>query len=246
MKLPKMSGLVPNRGHPERLGLTANDLETNGLAVHPNHSGDELHTPPRQASPTGSNKYGGDAGGESRHKCHCCFVQINSLTRLFCCAGVWAVLVFYVVITIYQQSIRESGVGHTLVQCIWKSFAAQDTYSRITTSASSAAQWHNVTHLLTSHSHGFLGHEFPTDKAVRHNYTLNYDWLLEPYRNSAKNVMEIGVKKGGSLKLWREYFHRDAHIFGIDIDPAVPTFIGDSGGGECVIILLFKGEISCR
>lgn len=37
-------------------------------------------------------------------------------------------------------------------------------------------------------------------------------------------VLEIGVWRGGSLGLWREYFGPEAVIFGIDIDPESATF----------------------
>jgi len=37
-------------------------------------------------------------------------------------------------------------------------------------------------------------------------------------------VLEIGVWRGGSLGLWREYFGREAIIFGIDIDPVSATW----------------------
>lgn len=39
------------------------------------------------------------------------------------------------------------------------------------------------------------------------------------YRNTPVKMLEIGVDKGGSLELWREYFGGDATIFGIDINP---------------------------
>lgn len=46
-----------------------------------------------------------------------------------------------------------------------------------------------------------------------------YDRYFAPYRNSPVKMLEIGVYKGGSLELWREYFGAKATIFGIDIDP---------------------------
>jgi hypothetical protein len=74
---------------------------------------------------------------------------------------------------------------------------------------------------------GFLSQSMPTDKDTRHNYTLNYDWLLESYQKSATHILEVGVKKGGSIRLWREFFNEGAMIYGVDIDPAVPTFVKD-------------------
>ena len=39
-------------------------------------------------------------------------------------------------------------------------------------------------------------------------------------------VLEIGVWRGGSLELWRDYFGPNAVIFGIDIDPESAQFDG--------------------
>ena len=33
------------------------------------------------------------------------------------------------------------------------------------------------------------------------------------------NILEIGVLNGGSLQMWKEYFHPDSTLVGIDIDP---------------------------
>ena len=30
-------------------------------------------------------------------------------------------------------------------------------------------------------------------------------------------ILEIGVKRGGSLDLWKKYFNKEAKIYGIDI-----------------------------
>jgi len=72
-----------------------------------------------------------------------------------------------------------------------------------------------------------MARHFPTDKEDKHNYTLYYDILFEPYLRKDISILEIGVKKGGSLKLWRELFSDHSYVYGIDIDPAVPTFVRD-------------------
>lgn len=54
-----------------------------------------------------------------------------------------------------------------------------------------------------------------------HHYFEIYDQWLAPLRGKADlKFCEIGVARGGSLKMWRGYFHRGARIVGLDIDPA--------------------------
>ena len=52
-----------------------------------------------------------------------------------------------------------------------------------------------------------------------HHYIPLYDKYFSRFRGTKVRLLEIGVKKGGSLKLWRKYFGKQAVIFGIDIDP---------------------------
>ncbi len=52
-----------------------------------------------------------------------------------------------------------------------------------------------------------------------HHYIPIYETFFEKYRGSPVRLLEIGVSRGGSLKMWREYFGPKAVIFGIDIDP---------------------------
>lgn len=56
-----------------------------------------------------------------------------------------------------------------------------------------------------------------SDKVTHHSYGPLYDTLLEPYRDSAKNVLELGILEGCSLRAWREFFG-NATIHGIDND----------------------------
>lgn len=60
-----------------------------------------------------------------------------------------------------------------------------------------------------------------TDKNTTHSYYEVYDKLFSPIRNTAKNVLEVGIgdfhqKNGGSLILWKLYFE-NAKIHGVDI-----------------------------
>lgn len=54
------------------------------------------------------------------------------------------------------------------------------------------------------------------DKGTIHHYIESYDRLFTPVRNEVINVLEIGINRGESLKMWREYFP-NAHVYGIDI-----------------------------
>lgn len=56
------------------------------------------------------------------------------------------------------------------------------------------------------------------DKGTDHSYIEVYEELFKDMRFTAKNVLEIGVQYGASLRMWRDYFEK-AKIFGIDIDP---------------------------
>ena len=62
-----------------------------------------------------------------------------------------------------------------------------------------------------------------TDKNSYHSYIDVYEDLFKQKQLTTKNVLEIGIEKGGSLKLWNDYFV-NAKIYGLDVnDP--PKFI---------------------
>ena len=54
-----------------------------------------------------------------------------------------------------------------------------------------------------------------TDKNTDHSYLPLYEKLLSPRKETVKNVLEIGVQRGGSIKLWYDYFP-NATVFGLD------------------------------
>jgi hypothetical protein len=56
---------------------------------------------------------------------------------------------------------------------------------------------------------------YDTDK-IGHYYLETYDRILAPWLDKEIKLLEIGVRKGGSLQLWRDYFPR-ATIVGIDL-----------------------------
>jgi hypothetical protein len=58
-----------------------------------------------------------------------------------------------------------------------------------------------------------------TDKNTVHSYLDLYDSLLSSKKESATNVLEIGIAQGGgSIKMWNDYF-LNANVYGLDIIP---------------------------
>ena len=53
------------------------------------------------------------------------------------------------------------------------------------------------------------------DKGSVHSYIEVYEKLLAPYRMTAKNILEIGLMSGESLRMWNEYF--SGMVYGMDI-----------------------------
>ena len=62
-----------------------------------------------------------------------------------------------------------------------------------------------------------------------------YDQLFHRFKNKKITFVEVGVFNGGSLEIWKKYFHEDSKIIGIDFNPeckkfedkGVEIFIGD-------------------
>ena len=55
-----------------------------------------------------------------------------------------------------------------------------------------------------------------TDKNTVHSYLPLYQKLLVGKKETAKNVLEVGVCHGGSIKLWHDFFI-NATVYGLDI-----------------------------
>jgi hypothetical protein len=55
-----------------------------------------------------------------------------------------------------------------------------------------------------------------TDKNTVHSYLPLYQTLLEKKRETALNVLEVGIWNGGSIKLWNDFF-TNAKVYGLDI-----------------------------
>lgn len=51
-----------------------------------------------------------------------------------------------------------------------------------------------------------------------HHYFEIYEKHFDRFRSRPIRMLEIGVFRGGSLRMWKQYFHPDSIIVGIDID----------------------------
>jgi hypothetical protein len=71
---------------------------------------------------------------------------------------------------------------------------------------------------------GFLQRYFLSNGDKRLHKFLHYLDIYERhfarFRDRPIRMLEIGVHGGGSLAMWKAYFHRDSTIVGIDINPA--------------------------
>lgn len=56
-----------------------------------------------------------------------------------------------------------------------------------------------------------------TDKNSKHSYFPVYEKLFNDFRNNEINLLEVGIYKGGSVKLWSDYFPK-ANIYACDIE----------------------------
>lgn len=59
---------------------------------------------------------------------------------------------------------------------------------------------------------------YDTDKSQHSHYLRNYEEFFRPLLEKDIRLLELGVYKGGSLLLWRDYFERGL-IVGLDLQP---------------------------
>jgi len=84
---------------------------------------------------------------------------------------------------------------------------------------------------------------YKTDKGTLfHNYTSIYESLFEPLRQLPLKILEIGIDRGYSLCMWREYFP-NATIYGYDINK-IKQRKARRWGSERLI--LYQGDQSKR
>lgn len=63
-----------------------------------------------------------------------------------------------------------------------------------------------------------IGLKHGTDKATYHGYCDFYEKELKGL--NPKRILEIGVKDGASLRMWKE-FYPESQVMGIDINPPI-------------------------
>lgn len=59
------------------------------------------------------------------------------------------------------------------------------------------------------------------------HYFPIYTRHLTPYAGRPVSVLEIGVYRGGSMRMWCRFFGPQARLLGVDIDPVAVTSAGD-------------------
>jgi len=62
-----------------------------------------------------------------------------------------------------------------------------------------------------------LGIKHGTDKATVHGYLPIYEQYFRNLRDQHISLLEIGIAKGHSLRMWKEYFPH-AVIYGLDVN----------------------------
>jgi len=99
-----------------------------------------------------------------------------------------------------------------------------------------------------------IANKYKTDKGTTthpgHSYTETYYKLFKDMQNEPIRLLEIGVGKGYSLRMWDEFFP-NAHIIGMDIKcknyaylNKVNLFRGDQGNlvDLAQLIVLYEGD----
>ncbi len=62
-----------------------------------------------------------------------------------------------------------------------------------------------------------LGAKHSTDKGTVHSYLDLYEELFSPLKDEPVSLLEIGIERGNSIRMWLEYFTK-GNIHGIDKD----------------------------
>jgi 23S rRNA U2552 (ribose-2'-O)-methylase RlmE/FtsJ len=71
-------------------------------------------------------------------------------------------------------------------------------------------------------SERYLQGGYCTDKYQLGYYDHFYENHFKPFIKIPINILEIGIRGGGSIKIWKEYFHPDSKVYGGEIDSFSP------------------------
>jgi 23S rRNA U2552 (ribose-2'-O)-methylase RlmE/FtsJ len=71
-------------------------------------------------------------------------------------------------------------------------------------------------------SERYLQGGYCTDKYQLGYYDDFYEKHFKSLTKSPINILEIGIRGGGSIKIWKEYFHPDSNVYGGEISPFEP------------------------
>ena len=71
-------------------------------------------------------------------------------------------------------------------------------------------------------SERYLQGGYCTDKYQLGYYDHFYENHFKPFIKTPINILEIGIRGGGSIKIWKEYFHPDSKVYGGEIDSFSP------------------------
>lgn len=75
---------------------------------------------------------------------------------------------------------------------------------------------------------------FYTDKEFYHNYiTEYYGNEFADKRDTPLNILEVGMYRGGSIRLWLEWFNQ-AKIVGLDVNPSY--FLGEITDSRATVL----------
>lgn len=73
-----------------------------------------------------------------------------------------------------------------------------------------------------------IGKKYGTDKCSKaHDYLNKYEFFLNKWKDKNINLLELGVFKGSSIKMWGEYFAHST-IYGIDINEECLIYEGEN------------------
>ena len=63
-------------------------------------------------------------------------------------------------------------------------------------------------------SERYLRGGYCTDKYQLGYYDHFYETHFKSLTKAPINILEIGIRGGGSIKIWKEYFHPDSNVYG--------------------------------